>query len=153
MREYYLVSIENVVDINRENVNFLQEMYPDLYELFLKKEMLYLYEIYNSHKMRKKINLIDRSIAKKLDQYHLPEYLIFQSTNNFFKVKELLSKEEFYFTEGLLRQSRVTKGNRYLLTHYLNKYSPEEIVQVVNDFHAFGEKNRKGKIITFSKVN
>lgn len=148
---YYLVSIDKIIDINRGNINFLEEMYPEIYKLYANREAFFLYDFYDNHKAKRKINVLSTKIELLLQENNLPEYLVFEGTDSTYKVKELFTKEEIYLTTQTLKNTIITKFNKGMFSSYLNKYTPEEIINISKVFKEFSQEKRKSKIITFPK--
>lgn len=141
MRVRYAVPIEDVFDV-RKNIGFLEEMYPKLFNLYEKKNLLLNYCDVND----KQLGILDFKIRSKLRECNLPEVIVFEGEEGMSKVIEFLSKGEVYFPLSILEKYRITTYAEKNSSYYFDRYENDDIMQIYNDFSLFCQNNDKDKI-------
>ncbi len=148
-KNYYAVHIKDIFDLYEER-SFLEALYLDIFHLYQQKQKLTTYCDQKNEILEAKLSKIEEEIKSELQKYHLPEYLVFEGLAFPNRVRELLSKEELSLSPEVLKVSRVNSIHRLSLGHYLNSYTPEQIIKICDIFPKYCYKKRKTEIVDFS---
>lgn len=148
-KNYYAVHINDIFGLYEER-SFLETLYLDIFHLYQQKQKLTIYCDQKNEILRAKLSKIEEEIESELQKHNLPEYLIFEGLDFPNRVRELLSKEELSLSPEVLKASRVGSIHRLSLGHYLNSYTPEQIIKICDIFPKYCYKKRKTDIVNFS---
>lgn len=120
--DYILWINEIVVRNNDEEYDFLEEMYPEIKELYNQVWYLqHLSTIIDENK-RNKINKIKETIQKKLAIYQIPEYILFKKENDIYI--EPNSNEKFNIVTKAIHLRKAEEEN---VNEYLNNLKDSDI--------------------------
>ena len=142
---YYLLHINNfLVKNEKEEYDFLYEMYQPIKELYLK--VWYLKNISSSKNKNEQINQLNEKIKNKLQIYNIPEYIILRKEDN--EYVEPISNISFNLSNLAIKQE-FNKKDAEKFINKLKQFEEENNSSFFkNDLFKFNEiiKNSKEKI-------